>query len=111
MCFYLKQNCPVFLLTQEIMEKDEGSKQDQSPFNDQSPLHKSPSFPRLSSPKAHPVASSLTSEPSLRNQTQTQQVPQSTLQLKFPESPQQTHPKTLPIPIPVSSDPLSDGEF
>jgi len=93
------------------MEKDEGSKQDQSPFNDQSPLHKSPSFPRLSSPKAHPVASSLTSEPCLRNQTQTQQVPQSTLQLKFPESPQRTHPKTLPIPIPVSSDPLSDGEF
>ena len=93
------------------MGKDEGSEQDQSPFYEQSPLHKSPSFPRVSSPKVHPLASSLTSGPSLRNQTQTQQVPQSTLQLKFPESPQRTHPKTLPIPIPVSSDLLSDGEF
>ena len=92
------------------MEKDEGSKQDQSPFYEQSPLHKSPSFPRLSPSEVQPVAS-CTSEPGLRNQTQNQQIPQSTLQLKFPESPQRTHPKTLPIPILVSSDPLSDGEF
>ena len=102
--------CLVSLLTQE---KDEGSKQDQTPCYEQSTLKKSPSFPRLSSPSTpeiHPVAS-VPSGPSLRKQPQTQQVPQHTLQSKFPESPQRAPPKTIPIPQPVSSDPLSHGEF
>ena len=107
--------CLVFLLTQEIMKKDEGSKQDQTPCYEQSTLQKSPSFPRLSSPNTpdiHPVAS-VSSGPSLRKQPQAQQVQQSTLQLKFTESPQRAPPKTLsiPKPKPVSSDPLSHGEF
>ena len=107
--------CLVCLLTQEIMKIDEGSKQDQAPCYERSTLQKSRSFPRLSSlntPEIHPVGS-VPSGPSLRKEPQTQQVPQSTLQLKFPESPQQAPPKTLPIPIPqpVSSDPLSHGEF
>ena len=107
--------CLVFLLTQEIMKKDEGSKQDQTACYERSALHKSPSFPRLSSPNTpeiHPVAS-VPSGPSFRKQPQTQQVPQGTLQLKFPESPQRAPPKTLsvPIPQPMPSDPLSHGEF
>ena len=97
--------CLVFLLTQEIMNKDEGSKQDQTPCYERSTLHKSPSFPRLSSPNTQEIhlAASVPSGPSFRKQPQTQQVSQSTFE----------SPKTLPIPIPqpVSSDPLSDGEF
>ena len=97
--------CFVFLLTQEIMKKDEGSKQDQTSCYEQSTLQKSPSFPRLSSPNTPEIrlAASVPSGPSLRKQPQTQPVPQSTIE----------SPKTLPIPIPqpVSSDPLSDGEL
>ena len=107
--------CLIFLLTQELMKKDEGSKQDQTPCYERSTLQQSPSSPRLSSPntpEVHPVAS-VKSGPSPRKQLQTHQVPQSAFQLQFPESPQRTHPKTLsiPIPQPVSSDPLSHGEF
>ena len=103
----------IFILTQELMKKDEGSKQDQTPCYERSTLQKSPSSPRLSSPNTpeiYPVIS-LTSGPSPRKQPQTHQVPQLTLQLQFPESPLWTHPKTPPIPIPqpVSSIPQMEN--
>ena len=102
-----------FLLTQEITIKDDDSDHEKSPPHERSPLHQSPSLPRLTSrpttPEMHPKAT-LACRPSLRKQSLTYEVPQHTLQLKLPESPQQIRPKTLPIFIsqPVSSRPVSD---
>ena len=102
--------CLVFLLTQEMMKKDEGSKQDQSSIYERSA---SPSFPRLSSPNTpvvHPVAP-FTSAPSPRKQPQTHQVPQHTLELKFPVTTVDPSKDTTNTHTTTNVFPPSDGEF